>query len=212
MTRLLACAGLLFCLITVVPLAAQDAPSASGGQSFRQEFLARDAALSPADLAQSFSADSTPASGKKSSFLAVAASIILPGMGEWYAGRLDRGQYPLIAEGVLWLGFAGLNMYSGWIQDDARLFAGQRAGVQLAGKSDEYFGSIGNYNSLADYNAQKLVERNLGALYPEDPAAGFGWKWNSVADRESYKAQRIDADEMANAAGFVALGLAANRI
>jgi hypothetical protein len=149
---------------------------------------------------------------KKSGLLAVAASLVLPGAGEWYAGRFDRGQYPLITEGVLWLGVAGFRTYGAWIQNDARLFAGQRAGVSTAGKDDKYFGDIGNYNSLEEYNAQKLIDRNLGALYPEDASSGYGWKWSSAADRQSYKDQRISSDEMVNASNLVILGLVANRV
>jgi hypothetical protein len=193
-----------------------------GRASFRQDFLANsstsltaavmeDRGMSDAGMYDaSLSGDAT--TGRKSGLLAVAASLVLPGAGEWYAGRFDRGQYPLIAEGILWLGFAGFRTYGAWIQNDARLFAGQRAGVSAAGKEDQYFGDIGNYNSLTDYNAQKLIDRNLGALYPEDASAGYGWKWSSAAERQSYKDQRISSDEMVNASNLVVLGLVANRV
>ncbi len=152
------------------------------------------------------------APAKKSPFLGVLYSALLPGMGELYAGRFDRGIYPLIAEGALWLGVGGFSALGSWTRRDSRLFAEQFAGVNSAGKDDAYFSDIGNYQSVEEYNAAKLVERNLGALYPEDPAAGYSWKWRSDEDRRSYRDQRIRADELSNTVSFFVLGLIANRI
>ena len=149
---------------------------------------------------------------RKSGFLAILSSALLPGMGELYAGRFDRGRYPLIADGVLWLALAGVNVTGNWIQTDARTFASQAAGVQTAGKDEQFFVDIGNYMSLADYNAAKRIERAVDRLYPEDPAAGYAWEWRSSGDRTAYRDQRIRADEFFNASGFVVLGLIANRI
>lgn len=149
---------------------------------------------------------------RKSGFLGILYSSLLPGMGELYAGRFDRGRYPLIADGVLWLALAGVNVAGAWVQDDARTFAVQAAGVDTRGKSEQYFVDIGNYASLADYNAAKRIERAVDRLYPEDPAAGYAWEWRTSTDRTTYRDQRIRADEFFNASGFVVLGLIANRI
>jgi len=46
---------------------------------------------------------------KKSVVLAVVASLILPGMGELYAGSFESGKYNLIAEGGLWLTYSGFH-------------------------------------------------------------------------------------------------------
>jgi hypothetical protein len=149
---------------------------------------------------------------RKSGFLGILYSTLLPGMGELYAGRFDRGRYPLIADGVLWLALAGVNIAGAWVQDDARTFAAQAAGVDTRGKDEQFFVDIGNYASLADYNAAKRIERTVDRLYPEDPAAGYGWEWRTNSDRTTYRDQRIRADEFFNASGFVVLGLIANRI
>lgn len=149
---------------------------------------------------------------RKSGLLAILSSALLPGMGELYAGRFDRGRYPLIADAVLWLALAGVNVTGNWIQNDARTFAGHAAGVVASGKDEQFFVDIGNYMSLADYNAAKRIERAVDRLYPEDPAAGYAWEWRTSADRTTYRDQRIRADEFFNASGFVVLGLIANRI
>ena len=150
--------------------------------------------------------------GLKSGFLAVMYSLLLPGMGELYSGRFDAGMYPLIAEGALWTGFGGLQLYSSWVRSDALTFANAHAAANAEGKDDRYLGALGNYRSVREHNAAKLIERNLAALYPEDPAAGFAWSWDNDEQRTQFKDLRISADEISNTASFVALALVANRI
>lgn len=146
----------------------------------------------------------------KSGFLAVMYSLVLPGMGELYAGRFDRGKYPLITEAGLWLGLIGVNSYGNWVEDDARTFAIQHAGIDPAGKDDKFFVNIENYVNLADYNNQRLIERRLDEIYPDEEA--WRWSWDSKTNRLDYKDQRIFADELHNAVTFFVLGMVANRI
>jgi len=146
----------------------------------------------------------------KSGFLGVLYSMVLPGMGEMYAGRMDRGMYPLITEAGLWLGLIGVNTYGSWVRDDARTFARQHAGVDPAGKEDEFWVHIENYRDLHDYNNQRLIERRLDELYPDEPS--FQWQWDSESSRKYYKDRRILSDEMSNAVSFFVLGMVANRI
>ncbi len=148
----------------------------------------------------------------KSRLLAIAYSLLLPGMGELYAGRFDRGLHPLIVEGVLWLGFAGFNSYGNWLQTDSRTYAVQHAGASIDGKDDQFFVDVANYMNTHDYNQAKLVDRNLAALYSEDAGSAWLWQWSSDAERRKYKDQRTLSEEMFNASRFVVLGMIANRI
>lgn len=147
---------------------------------------------------------------KKSGSLAVLYSIILPGMGELYADRFDRGKYPLMTEAALWLGLLGVNAYGDWVQQDARTFARQHGGFDGAGKNDEYYVRIENYQDLYDYNNQRLIERRLDDLYPDE--AQWYWEWDSDENRQYYKDRRILSDKMHNAVSFFVLGMVANRI
>ena len=155
-----------------------------------------------------------PESGdsKKSPFQAVLYSLLLPGMGELYAGRFDRGLYPLVLEGILWTGFAGFNLYGGWIKEDARTFAQLHASLHGESFDDQFYVNIGNYNSLDQYNSIKLIERDLSALYANETQSRFYWNWDSDESRLSYKELRIHSDQMYNAGKFVVVGLIANRI
>ncbi|MFA6235443.1 MAG: hypothetical protein WC824_14805, partial [Bacteroidota bacterium] len=134
---------------------------------------------------------------RKSSFLGVVYSLLLPGMGELYADRFDRGKYPFIMELALWAGALGINAYGNWVQDDARIFAQQHAGIDPAGKNDDFFVNIENYSDLSEFNNQRLIERRTDELYPDE--AAWRWAWDSEANRKEYKDQRIHADEMHNA-------------
>lgn len=175
-------------------------------------------AMEPSSVAAgmwtAFAPRSAPAAtegARKSPLLGVLYSLLLPGLGEVYAGRQDRMIYPLISEAVLWLGVAGFNAYGNSIQHDARLFAQVHAGVNQAGKNDQFFVDIGNYTDIYQYNDYKLVDRNLPALYDVNNPS-FYWKWDSDADRILFKDRRIKSDQMFNAVSFFIAGLVANRI
>jgi hypothetical protein len=150
--------------------------------------------------------------GQKSRFLGSVYSLLLPGMGELYAGKFERGHIPLIAEGVLWLGLIGFNSYGGWIEDDARNFASQHSGANFSGKDDSYDVDIENYDDIYAYNNAKLINRNIDDLYPVDPSSGYYWKWDSAENREKFEDQRIKSDEMYNAVSFFVVGMIANRV
>lgn len=147
---------------------------------------------------------------EKSGFLAVLSSIAIPGMGELYAGRFDRGKYPFITEIALWIGALGVDMYGGWVRDDARIHAQRHAGIDPAGKDESFWVNIENYRDIHDYNNQRLIERRTDELYPDE--ATWQWAWDSEESRTDYKEQRIHADEMSNAVTFFVLGMIANRV
>lgn len=198
---------LLLCLFASAPsvLLAQQAPFLVGESAalVQRPF---------SDIAQPFPSMMPEGTDteRKSSFLGVLYSIALPGMGELYAGRFDRGKYPFITEIALWIGALGVDMYGDWIQDDARIFAQRHAGFDPAGKDDEFYVSIENYRDLYDYNNQRLIERRTDELYPDE--AAWRWSWDSEENRKDYKDQRIHSDEMHNAVTFFVLGMVANRI
>ena len=49
---------------------------------------------------------------KKKTGLAIIYSLLLPGMGELYAGDYSSGKYFTIADGVLWGTLIGVNAYA----------------------------------------------------------------------------------------------------
>ncbi len=148
--------------------------------------------------------------GRRSVLLAVAASVILPGAGEFYAGNFqESGRYSLAAEAALWITYAGFHLHGSWVRNDARAFGAQMAGVTFAGKDNEFEVNIGNYLTVAEYNEAKLRSREFDKLYT-DPS--YAWAWTSEADRARFRDERIRSDRIFQAAKFAVAGLVVNRV
>lgn len=151
-----------------------------------------------------------PSPGRRSVFLAVAGSILLPGLGEYYAGNFNEsGRYSLAAEGTLWLTYAGLQLHGTWVRNDARVFGAQMAGISFSGKDPDFEVNVGNFMTTDEYNQTKLRNREFDAMYT-DPA--YSWSWASDADRQRFKDDRIRSDRIIQSAKFVIAGLVVNRI
>jgi|WetSurMetagenome_2_1015567.scaffolds.fasta_scaffold117007_2 hypothetical protein len=151
-----------------------------------------------------------PVEGRKSPGLAVIYSLLLPGMGEWYADDMKSGKYFLIGEGVLWLTYAAFEISGNELRNASRAYAVSHAGVNAAGKDDQYYIDIGNFLSLDDYNAKKLRDRDITRLY--DPAAGFSWQWDTDAARASYRSDRVRSETMYNGRKFIGAVILVNHI
>jgi len=150
------------------------------------------------------------AEGKKSVGLAVIYSLLLPGMGELYAGDYGSGKYFTGIDGALWLALYAVDAHANSIQDDARTFAALHAGFDPSGKADDYYSDVGNFNDVYAYNEQVLRDRDAYKLY--NPASADYWKWDVESNREVYRGQRVEADGMFNNTRFVVAGLLANRV
>jgi len=140
---------------------------------------------------------------KKSVFFAVVASLIVPGMGELYAGSFESGKYYLIAEGGLWLTYAGFRTHSNWLRGDAQLFASQHAGASFANKDDDYSVNIGNFINTDAYNDLKSRNREYALIYHTDRSPEYLWNWDSDANRMRFKDLRIRSDAAKNNSKFV---------
>jgi hypothetical protein len=147
---------------------------------------------------------------KKSQGSAVLFSLLLPGMGEWYAEDLGSGRYSLIAEATLWLTYVSFQQYGTWFQNDARLYASAHAGASLGGKDDQFFVNVGNFSNVYDYNDKKLRDRNISGIY--DPAAGYFWSWDNDADRQRFRSLRISGAKIFDNSRFVIGAILVNHI
>lgn len=151
-----------------------------------------------------------PSAGRKSVGLAVLYSLLLPGMGELYAGDYGSGKYLTAVEGALWLTLGAVDVHARSLEDDARSFASQHAGFEIDGKNDGYFIDVGNFNSVYDYNEQVLRDRDAYKLY--DPLSSDYWMWDSELNRSLYRDQRVSSDQMFNNTRFVVAAIAVNHV
>ncbi|MDR3666372.1 MAG: hypothetical protein P4L35_05975 [Ignavibacteriaceae bacterium] len=145
---------------------------------------------------------------KKSVLLAITYSIILPGMGELYAGNYTIGKYFTIAEGIFWGTYIGMNQYSNWQKERYHSFAASNGGVNLAGKSDDYFTNIGIYSDINEYNDDMARNGEFSKMYnsPQDY-----WKWTG-GDRVAYRTMWTAGEQAHNNLRFVIGALVLNRV
>jgi hypothetical protein len=193
-------------LFTVL-LVAAPAQSQNSIQSLRQGLISP---LPDHPLSLSGMTDNGAIPQKKNQGSAVFYSLLLPGMGELYAGDFATGRYSLVAEATLWLTYISFQQYGSWIQADSRAYAMTHAGASTGGKDDQFFVSIGNFQNIYDYNDKKLRDRNISQVY--DPAQGYYWNWDNDADRQRFKALRISSAKVFDNSRFVIGAVIVNHI
>lgn len=147
--------------------------------------------------------------GLKSPALAGLASLVVPGLGELYAGRYDVGKYSTIAEVSLWVVYSAFELYSNQVRNDAITYAKVYSGADVAGKSDQFFVNVGNFLNTQDYNIKKIHDGDYGNLYS---SSSYQWQWQSDADRARFKALRIKADEYLNYGRYTAAVIILNHL
>lgn len=147
---------------------------------------------------------------KKSMVLAIAYSLVLPGLGDLYADNFRTGRYFMGADAALWVTYTGFRVRGNWLKEDARSFAAERAGANFDGKGSQFEVDLGNFLSTQDYNEAKLRNREYDLLY--DPNSTFAWHWGSEADKALYKDLRIRGDEVLRNSQFVVGFLVLNRV
>ncbi|MCX6136991.1 MAG: hypothetical protein NTV54_05805 [Ignavibacteriales bacterium] len=142
--------------------------------------------------------------------MAICYSLVLPGMGEWYADNMASGKYYLIAEGGIWLTYASVHAYGVWMQSDARSFARTHSGIGSGTGDDAFFVNVGNFSTVYDYNEKKLRDRELDKVY--DPAMGYSWNWDTDANRQRFRSLRVSSDGVITNSGFIIAAAVVNRI
>ncbi len=148
--------------------------------------------------------------GEKSVALAGLYSLLLPGMGELYAGDYSFGKYLTIAEGGLLVALIGMDRYASWLQDDAHQFAADHAQVIIDGKDDRYYAAIGDFDNVYAYDAEILRERSLGDYY--DPHSDYFWQWDNSGNRNTYRDLKITSDSRFNDTRFIAAVIGVNHL
>jgi hypothetical protein len=142
--------------------------------------------------------------------LAILGSLVLPGLGEYYAGSFETtGKYALTAEGAIWVTYSAFRFHGDWVRGDARSFATDRAGVSLSGKDAQFEVDLGNFLTTDEYNEAKLRNRETHLMYT-DPSDR--WEWSSEADRQRFKDERIRSDRIYETSKFVIAAAVVNRI
>lgn len=146
---------------------------------------------------------------KKSKGKAFLYSLLLPGLGERYAGAPGKAEYFFGAEIALWLWYSGFDTFGGWRTEEYQNYAAAHAGIDPRGKPFMYYVNIGYYNNMDEFNAAKLRQRNLPAYYND---AANDWQWDSSANREKFNVMRKAAVRAERNATLVLGAIFANHL
>ena len=140
----------------------------------------------------------------------VLKSAILPGWGQKAMGFSKRARTFQYVETGLILTIAGTSTFSNIMKKNYIAFSSQHANISSGGKNHEYWVDIGNYDSIEDYNAEHLRNREMDALYPEDKK--WSWEWDTSENRRSFEKKRIQSDQLKLTATFGMGALVLNHV
>jgi len=146
---------------------------------------------------------------KKSSGIAILYSLLLPGMGELYADNYSSGQYFTIADAAIWGFLVGFNIYGNSKEDDYRAFAEAYGDVNLENKDEVFFGEIGVYDNVEQFNTEKELNRQFNEVYDVNT---HNWNWSNSAQRREYRSLWSSSENAFNNVRFAAGALVLNRI
>ena len=124
------------------------------------------------------------ATSHKSPGKAFFLSLLVPGLGEFYAGSPSKAKIFLAVEAAVWSGFAAFEQYSAWKRRDYELLAVAHAGVNLDGKDDDFFKDVEMYTDIWSYNQEQLHARDMDDVYWDE--ALYFWEWDSEASRTAF--------------------------
>ncbi len=138
---------------------------------------------------------------------AMLLSLLLPGLGEFYAG--DRGWAYLFlgVEAGIWATYSALHIQGSIREDRYEEYAHLWGGVENpTGWDDTYYTNLGRYNTYGDYRVV-AIRSGEGDLYPAEAQ----WDWGDDRYRLRYGDLRADADRSFHRAQFVAASALLNR-
>jgi hypothetical protein len=155
---------------------------------------------------------------------AVLYSLLLPGLGDYYAGRKSTATAFFMVEGGIWISYGVLKTQSSGREDTYQQMAVDYAGVSATGLSDDFYSTIGQYNTHLEYETQFKQEHRIDiwpdvgydameTYYVENRVVDFEeWTWRSNEQRQAFRELRSDSRLADRRAGYMIALAAANRV
>lgn len=137
-------------------------------------------------------------------------SLLVPGLGELYAGGPRSGRFFLFTEGALWSGLALFEHLESTRRDNFRAYAAAHAGLNTDGKSDTFLEEVTAYESIYARNAhERFVGGENADLLDETPENA--WEWDSAESRSEFRVLRRKANSARQKGLLFVGGLLFNR-
>jgi hypothetical protein len=212
----------------MVPKGNGDAVSPSPAMTLAVQDFRKSLQVSTASPDESASGASSAISDDrgKSRAKALAFSTLLPGAGQYYAGKKGRAKFFFLTESAIWTSFIVFEV-QGYLRKDTYVdYAQLMAGVDAEGKPEDFYRALGRYTRSdpgpGSYNED--VRREARALYPDDKQKQdqylqengyFGkdaWQWQTEEDQAYYRSLRKKSQLSFRRATYMVGVAVANRI
>ena len=137
-------------------------------------------------------------------------SILVPGLGELYAGGSRSGRFFLFTEASLWSGLILFEHRESSRKDNVRSYAATHAGLSTDGKSDTFLEEVQAYQSIYARNThERFVGGENADLLDETPANT--WEWDADESRSQFRVLRRKANSARQKGMLFVGGLVFNR-
>jgi hypothetical protein len=137
-------------------------------------------------------------------------SFVLPGAGQWYAGARNRAGIFLAGEGLTWAAFGYFKTVQAAKERDYEALALADAGIDPAGKDDDFYRLLSFYMSRDDYNQAGRIIAPTRPYYPDTEQ--WDWQWSSEVKMDRYRDLRNQSKEADNRARFALGAMLLNRL
>jgi hypothetical protein len=194
-----------------------DTPSLRDAPDVRTEQHAPLSAIETLD-------DRRPQASAPSLERAVLYSLLLPGLGDYYAGRTYRARAFFVVEAAVWTSFVVFRSQGHLREENYKDFVVRFAGVSSKNHTDDFYKTIGLYDSSDDYEAEFKAEGRF-ELYPdvgyyaleryylENRIDDFEeWAWSSSERRIDFREMRSSSRLAYRRSWYMVAAAAANRV
>jgi hypothetical protein len=162
--------------------------------------------------------------GELSMRRAVLYSLLLPGLGDWYAGNKSRAKTFFVVDAAIWTTFIVFRVQGNHREESYQNFATEFAGVSGTGHSDEFYSTIGKFNTSDEYEAEFKKEHRIDIwpdvgyeamekYYVENRLTDFQeWAWYTWEMRVDYREMRSASTLSYRRSGYIVALAVANRV
>ena len=137
-------------------------------------------------------------------------SLIVPGLGELYAGGPRSGRFFLFTEASLWAGLALFEHLETSRRENFRSYAAAHAGLSTDGKSDTFLEEVTAYESIYARNSHENFIRGENADLMNESLENL-WEWDTNASRSEFRVLRRKANSARQKGMLFIVGLLFNR-